>query len=794
MSGFAGGRVLILIVELFIKSSIILAAAMLGAGLLRRRSASLRHFLLSICLVGLAVLPALSVFSPGWQAPWFPSWAAVTSSSRSGLPETAVLTGRTGLDLGGGPALGRGAVDLQPDGPVALPRPKGVLVFRTVLATFLPALWLAGFVLILGRFLAGLSGIRRITREGEVLDDPAWKRLLERFISTVRLTRPVEIKAHPQVIVPLTWGFRHPVVIMPDGTSDWTEETRSSAFFHELSHVKRADFLVMLPVRLSLAVFWFNPLFWVAYRMLKNEQEMACDELVLKAGIRPSTYADNLLSFVRSVRLTRSPLAVFPGVLGMFGRSQLRDRLLAILGQKMAFKEVPMKAKVMVTVLVLLALAFIGLAHPRGATATPGPGPVAPDSSALSIALAAQAVQAQDVQKAPEKQKKEEPKPGEPKAKQEPVKKNIRILKRAAERGQGPIEITVIGAGAEKTIQLAGSVTIKKGEDGKTVVLGPGGKEIAVIEGEGAQLKIKGGGVAVFEDDEDLESDERPEVFRVIEDDKEFGTVLDGDKKVSTVIVKTRPHLEIVSELEEPEHITIKHVNKGDREIVVKKRQVTAEPHVSVEVEQEELQEKLAETQALLKKIEAQKLAESSLAAQQESLKELEHSLQVLEEELNKAEQNLKTLKVVAEPEVYVTVPDAKSSELKIEEYRSSEETPVHRFAKTHGDEAYSVALTMKDNSKETYDKAVAKLKQGLPQGYELESKFDEASGTMTFRITAKNGIEEGRGKVETLIKELQSGRKNSPSCPVLSYRAGDPALACRRAVRAFAAAQYRLS
>ncbi len=306
------------------------------------------------------------------------------------------------------------ALDLPAGGRGALVAAAGPFNFRTVLAAFLPAIWLSGLVLILARLAAGLFGVRRLTREGEVLDDPAWKRLLQRFMSAVRLNRKVEIKAHPQVLVPLTWGFRRPVVIMPGGTGVWTEDARSSALFHELSHVKRGDFLVMLLVRLSLAVFWLNPLFWVAYRMLKNEQEKACDELVLKAGIRPSTYADNLLSFVRSVRLTRSPVAVFPGVLGMFGRSLLRERLLVILGQKMAFKEVRMKTKVAVSGLAFLAVAFIGLARPQGASANPEAGLIVADTAAVVAAPAAPASRTQDAQKAPEKQKKEEPQPAEP--------------------------------------------------------------------------------------------------------------------------------------------------------------------------------------------------------------------------------------------------------------------------------------------------------------------------------------------------------------------------------------------
>ena len=65
----------------------------------------------------------------------------------------------------------------------------------------------------------------------------------------------------------------------------------------------------MLLSRLSRALFWFNPLSWLVFRMMKKEQEKACDELVLKAGIKPSTYAENLLSIRDSVPVHWSPPA-----------------------------------------------------------------------------------------------------------------------------------------------------------------------------------------------------------------------------------------------------------------------------------------------------------------------------------------------------------------------------------------------------------------------------------------------------------------------------------------------------
>ncbi len=755
MGGFAEFRSLGLIVELFLKSSVVLAAGMLVSQLLSRGRASLRHFLLSLSLVGLAFLPALSVFSPGWHAPWLPDWTVARPELEAGAGVHSSAAGRPVPELRGEAKAERSVNELrrsnaEPSGM------RGQFGLRSVLGAGLSVLWLAGLVLILARLAAGLYGARRLTREGREFEDSAWQRLFHRFVYAVRLKRRVDIKAHPEVIVPLTWGFRRPVVILPEGARDWTEDERSSALFHELSHVKRGDFLVMLFVRLSLAVFWLNPLSWVAFKMLKKEQEKACDELVLKAGIRPSTYANNLLFFKSSVRSVRSPLAALPGVLGMFGRSEFRERVLVILGRKMAFKEVPMKTKVAISFLAFAVVAFIGLARPQTATATPEPATALFAADVAVAPAAALETPVQDAQKVSEKPKKEEPKKAEPK-KEEQVKKEIKIVKH--EHGAEPIELTIIEGQTKKTIKLDGGVIIKKGEDGKTVVLDSEGQDLAVIEGEGAEIKIKGGQI-IFDQGKGLEPAKEPKVFTVIEDDQKTSYVLE-DKKAHTVIVKSRPHVEVVKEIEEPEHVTVKLEDKEGAEYTIAKRVVVAEPVKAVHVDEKELEKKIAETQALLKKIDELKLAESDLKAQQETLKELHESLQALQEELDNTSENLKALKVVVAPKVHVTHErtEAPEAEVEIEEAGPVKKGGENFVTVTDGKEAYTIMLDMKlkGNPKETYEKAVARLETELPEGYKLEPKLDEKSGTMVIKITGPRGTEQEREKIQKLIKELQA-------------------------------------
>src|SRR5205085_5413098 len=82
----------------------------------------------------------------------------------------------------------------------------------------------------------------------------------------------------------------------------------------------------------ALALFWFNPLVWVANRRMQMEREHACDDYVLRHGTTPSTYAEELLTMVRTLGEPnhRSAQPAF-AALAMARRSEFEGRMLSIL-------------------------------------------------------------------------------------------------------------------------------------------------------------------------------------------------------------------------------------------------------------------------------------------------------------------------------------------------------------------------------------------------------------------------------------------------------------------------------
>ena len=86
--------------------------------------------------------------------------------------------------------------------------------------------------------------------------------------------------SHEKVHSPMLVGVIHPKIILPTGFVNLSPLQQRAIIEHEQYHHQRLDLSCNLLAYGILAVFWFNPLFWIAYRRFRNDQELACDAKV----------------------------------------------------------------------------------------------------------------------------------------------------------------------------------------------------------------------------------------------------------------------------------------------------------------------------------------------------------------------------------------------------------------------------------------------------------------------------------------------------------------------------------
>ena len=111
--------------------------------------------------------------------------------------------------------------------------------------------------------------------------------LLYALVSYLRLRRCVRasiplrenIYVCDEVPSPFILGIVHPRIYLPSALD---EAQRGSVLSHERAHLARRDHWWKPLGFALLAVYWFNPLLWLAYTLLCRDIELACDERVLR--------------------------------------------------------------------------------------------------------------------------------------------------------------------------------------------------------------------------------------------------------------------------------------------------------------------------------------------------------------------------------------------------------------------------------------------------------------------------------------------------------------------------------
>ena len=111
--------------------------------------------------------------------------------------------------------------------------------------------------------------------------------LLYALVSYLRLRRRVSVSLPVQdhiylcdaISSPFILGVVKPRIYLPSGLD---EVQRQNVLSHERAHLARRDHWWKPLGFALLAVYWFNPVLWLAYTLLCRDIELACDERVIR--------------------------------------------------------------------------------------------------------------------------------------------------------------------------------------------------------------------------------------------------------------------------------------------------------------------------------------------------------------------------------------------------------------------------------------------------------------------------------------------------------------------------------
>ena len=273
---------MITLFDLIIDASAVLLVTFVTAFFLRRRSAALRHWVLSAGLLCAGLAPAAELIVPEWTLPF-----DVPIVEGVAPPAAAVLSGAGGTEPATAPQF-QATTDTSAPG--------------LSLVDWLTRVWFAGFLACLTVPLVGLGRLAFLTKRTRPVTDGVWAHRLAALKEAYRIREPIQLRESPHPRLLLVWGWRRPTLIIPTTARTWSEDRVVAVLRHELAHVQRNDWLTQLASEVVRAIHWFNPLVWIACARLHVEREQACDDAVIAAGIAGSSYAEHLLEVARDLR------------------------------------------------------------------------------------------------------------------------------------------------------------------------------------------------------------------------------------------------------------------------------------------------------------------------------------------------------------------------------------------------------------------------------------------------------------------------------------------------------------
>ncbi len=154
--------------------------------------------------------------------------------------------------------------------------------------------------------------------------------LLDRSRRRMNIRREVGLVETTSVDAPALHGIIRPRILMPAGLIErFDGDELEYIFLHELAHLRRHDVALNVLSSFVQAVHWFNPLVWLAFSRMREERELACDELalaVLRQDERPR-YGRTILKLIEAIP-TASPVPALVGITNH--REQMRRRIMMI--------------------------------------------------------------------------------------------------------------------------------------------------------------------------------------------------------------------------------------------------------------------------------------------------------------------------------------------------------------------------------------------------------------------------------------------------------------------------------
>lgn len=166
--------------------------------------------------------------------------------------------------------------------------------------------YLAVLILPLLRFIRNYRYVQVIRSYGLQKIDVQWRIFVQKIAEQMDIRKKVQVWTSEFVSSPITIGFLKPVILVPlAAMNNLTPQQLEAVLLHELSHIKRYDYVVNLMINFIRSILYFNPFVKAFVKIIEREREKSCDEMVLQFQYDSYEYASALLTLEKTHRANK---------------------------------------------------------------------------------------------------------------------------------------------------------------------------------------------------------------------------------------------------------------------------------------------------------------------------------------------------------------------------------------------------------------------------------------------------------------------------------------------------------
>lgn len=190
-------------------------------------------------------------------------------------------------------------------------------------------LWGCGFIVFLGIVL--YRYVQEYRKLAESLPCDELIPVVRQLNRVVGVHKQIELRCSEYITSPVTYGIIKPKVVVPKYMGKNPKRQIEYMVMHELVHIRRRDVFWKMISLTALCVHWFNPMVWFMYYVFNRDQEISCDDQVLRL-IGEEEREEYAMTLIQMAEQRTRTDAVCCG----FGKNLIEERIVSIMKHKKA--------------------------------------------------------------------------------------------------------------------------------------------------------------------------------------------------------------------------------------------------------------------------------------------------------------------------------------------------------------------------------------------------------------------------------------------------------------------------